>query len=309
MTTPPIPPDIEAFVAHLDTGRLAGNTVKSYRADLLHLAQWYSQTYGEAFSAASLTPSVIREYVSYLRTAKGARPATINRRLSAIRKFSTWAIDQEKLPAAASPAAGIASVKTGRHGPKGLSQDEYRRLLHATERFGTPRDVAILELLRHTGIRVGELVALRLGDVVIRERSGMLTVRDGKGGVFNEIPLNQPARRALTRHIKEGTRTEGVDRDDRATPLFLGTRGAGTGTALTPRAVQKLIRKYAYHAKLEGVTPHRLRHTFSRRFLDGSGDLVMLNRLLGHRRLETTAIYTQPTLEEMAEALERSGEG
>jgi integrase/recombinase XerC len=89
----------------------------------------------------------------------------------------------------------------------------------------------------------------------------------------------------------------------------VGTRGAGTATALTPHAVQKLIRKYAYHAKLEGVTPHRLRHTFSRRFLEESGDLVMLNRLLGHRRLETTAIYTQPTLEEMAEALERQGEG
>ena len=99
------------------------------------------------------------------------------------------------------------------------------------------------------------------------------------------------------------------DRAEQATPLFLGTRGAGKGTALTPRAVQKLVAKYSYHAKLEGVTPHRLRHTFSRRFLEDSGDLVMLNRLLGHRRLETTAIYTQPTLEEMAEALERSGEG
>ncbi len=72
-----------------------------------------------------------------------------------------------------------------------------------TERFGTPRDVAILELLRHSGIRVGELVALRRGDVVINERSGMLTVRDGKGGVFNEIPLNKPARRALDTYIKE----------------------------------------------------------------------------------------------------------
>ena len=137
----------------------------------------------------------------------------------------------------------------------------------------------------------------------------MLTVRDGKGGVFNEIPLNQPARRALDTYIKERPRLTESDREEQSTPLFLGTRGAGKGTALTPRAVQKLITKYAYHAKLEGVTPHRLRHTFSRRFLEDSGDLVMLNRLLGHRRLETTAIYTQPTLDEMAEALERSGKG
>ena len=193
-------------------------------------------------------------------------------------------MDQEKLPAAASPVAGITSIKQGRHDPKGLSQDEYRRLLHAAERFGTTRDVAILELLRHTGIRVGELVALQLGDVVIRERSGLLTVRDGKGGVFNEIPLNSQARRALTPYIKKEERRVGADDSgDQRAPLSLGTRGAGKGTALTPRSVQKLIAKYGYHAKLEGVTPHRLRHTFSRRFLEDSGDLVMLNRLLGHR--------------------------
>ena len=309
MITPPTPPDIEAFAADLDDGSLAANTVRNYTADLRHLAQWYSQTYGEPFSAESLTPSVIRGYVSYLRTSKGARPATVNRRLSAIRRFSRWAVEREKLPTAASPVAGISSIKQGRHGPKGLSQDEYRRLLHAAERFGTERDVAIIELLRHTGIRVGELVALRLGDVMVRDRSGILTVRDGKGGVFNEIPLNSQARRALRPYIEEERRVVANDSADRRAPLFLGTRGAGKGTALTPRAVQKLIAKYAYHAKLVGATPHRLRHTFSRRFLDESGDLVMLNRLLGHRRLETTAIYTQPTLEEMAEALERSGEG
>ena len=99
------------------------------------------------------------------------------------------------------------------------------------------------------------------------------------------------------------------DPAEQTTALYLGTRGAGKGTTLTPRAVQKLIAKYACHAKLEGATPHRLRHTFSRRFLEDSGDLVILIRLLGHHRLETTAIYTQSTLDEMVEVLERSGSG
>ena len=143
MITPTTPPDIEAFTAHIDVGSLAANTVRSYQADLRHLSQWCEQTYGNPFSAPSLTPSVIREYVSYLRTSKGARPATVNRWLSAIRRFSRWAMETGKLPQVASPVAGILSVKQGRHGPKGLSQDEYRLLLHAAERFGNPRDVAM----------------------------------------------------------------------------------------------------------------------------------------------------------------------
>ena len=97
----------------------------------------------------------------------------------------------------------------------------------------------------------------------------------------------------------------GSDRAEQRAPLFLETRGADKEIALTLRVLQKLIRKYADDAKIEGITPHRWRLTFSRRYFDKSGDPVIVNPLLGHRRQQTTAIYAQPSLDEMIEAFEQ----
>jgi site-specific recombinase XerD len=149
-------------------------------------------------------------------------------------------------------------------------------------------------VLRHTGIRVGELVALRLADRAIGERKGQLVVRAGMGSKYGVVPLNSDARKAIGDYLAVRPKST----SDR---LFLGRRSDG----LSPRAVEKTVLKYAHLAQLEDVTPHTLRHTFGKQALDASVDLVTVSRLLGHERLETTAIYTTPSAADLERAVEK----
>jgi integrase/recombinase XerC len=190
------------------------------------------------------------------------------------------------------PTAAVKGVQQVPVAPKALAKREVDKLLRQAERSGSKRDLAIVATLRHTGLRVGELTALRLGDVEIGERKGELVVRSGKGGKYRVVPLNLDARRAIAAYRE--VRPQVVDDH-----LFVGQRGTG----LTPRAVEKLVEKYARLAGLPGVSPHVLRHTFGKHALDAGVDLVTVSRLLGHERLETTAIYTTPSASDLETAV------
>ena len=144
------------------------------------------------------------------------------------------------------------------------------------------------------GNRVSELSNLTLSDVETSERKGSLTVRSGKGGKFRVLPLNVDARRAVASYL-EVRPTVSIDR------LFVGQRGEGVSS----RAVELLVSKYARLANLEGVTPHTLRHSFGKHALDAGADLVSVAALLGHERLETTAVYTTPSQRDLARVVEK----
>jgi site-specific recombinase XerD len=162
------------------------------------------------------------------------------------------------------------------------------------ERDGKKRDIAILMLLRHTGLRVGELCALRLADIDISERKGTVTVRSGKGNKYRVVPLNADVRRALGQYVAVRPRVP----DDH---FFLSQKGGGVQS----QAVQRIVEKHARQAGLEDVTPHTLRHSFAKNLLDEGVDLVTVSALLGHERLETTAIYTQPSPRDMERAVQK----
>jgi site-specific recombinase XerD len=178
--------------------------------------------------------------------------------------------------------------------PRALPKKDVDRLIREVERSGNRRDLAVLQTLRHTGIRVGELTALRLADVEISERKGQLVVRFGKGSKYRVVPLNADARKALSDYLA-------VRPKSTSDALFLGRRSEG----LSPRAVEKTVLKYAQHAGLEDVSPHTLRHTFGKQALDAGVDLVTVSRLMGHERLETTAIYTTPSAQDLEKAVEK----
>src|SRR6185436_3608478 len=184
--------------------------------------------------------------------------------------------------------------------PRWLEKREVDRLIRTVERHGNTRDLAIVLTLRHTGIRVSELCSLQLADAEISARKGSLTVRSGKGGKFRVLPLNVDARRAIASYLDVRPTVS----DDH---LFIGQRGQGVSS----RAVELLVTKYARLAGLADVTPHTLSHSFGKHALDAGADLVSVSALLGHQRLETTAIYTTPSqrdLEKVVEKLERDGD-
>ena len=188
---------------------------------------------------------------------------------------------------------GVSQVKAA---PKALNRLELRRLLREVHKAGDKRDIALVEVLANTGLRVGELAKLAFHDLELSERKGKLAVRSGKGAKYREVPLNADARRALHEYLGlwawEGER-----------PLFLGQRG----NALTPSAIWRVVKKYGERAGL-AISPHTLRHTFGTRLVRRKGiHLVTVAAMMGHESLDTTAIYTQPSEEDMTEAVETLG--
>jgi site-specific recombinase XerD len=283
-------PDITAFLAELRRVGMAEKTIATYATDCTMFARWFSDSTGEPFRAASVTPTDILDYKAHLRTVQRRQAATVNRRLAALRKFFLWAQATGRITEV--PTATVKGVPAAPRSPKSLPKRDVDRLIREAQKAGNKRNLAIVHLLRHTGIRVGELCALRLSDIRTSERKGSVLVRSGKGDKDRTVPLNHDVREALEAYLK--VRPEAADDH-----LFLGQRGE----PLQTDGVQLIVRKLARRAGLEKVTPHVLRHSFAKHVLDAGEDLATVSRLLGHERLETTAIYTEPTARDLEEAV------
>src|SRR3954451_8720368 len=289
---------VSRFLQDLERQETSPQTRRAYQLDLFHFAAWFARTVGERFSPEAVTPTDVRDYRSYLINVEQRQPATVNRRLAALRRFFQWA--KAMGLAKELPTEDVKGVASAPRAPHWLEKRDVDRLIRTVERHGNTRDLAIVLTLRHTGIRVSELSSLTLGDVETSERKGSLTVRSGKGSKFRILPLNVDARQIITAYLKVRS-TVSTDR------LFVGQRGQGVGS----RAVELLVTKYGRLAGLEDVTPHTLRHSFGKHALDAGADLVSVSALLGHQRLETTAIYTTPSqrdLEQVVEKLEQDGD-
>src|SRR5215207_3914654 len=280
------------FLQDLERQETSPQTRHAYRLDLLHFASWLARTLGETFTPEAVTPSDVREYRGHLMTVEKRQPATVNRRLAALRRFFQWA--KASGLAKDLPTDNVKGVASSPRAPHWLDKRDIDRLIRTVERHGNTRDLAIVLTLRHTGIRVSELSSLRRSDVETSERKGSLTVRSGKGGQFRVLPLNVDARQAITAYLK-------VRPTVSADHLFIGQRGQG----ISSRAVELLVTKYARLAGLEDVTPHTFRHSFGKHALDAGADLVSVSALLGHQRLETTAIYTTPSQRDLARVVEK----
>jgi len=282
----------------LETLRQQGksdHTIAAYRRALTHFARWSQALYGQAFDPASIIGRDVRDWKTHQQTVEKAAPATINQRLVALSRFLAWCVKQGI--ARENPTQDVNSLHLPQRQPQGLDKRELRRLLRAAHAGGNLRDTAILEVLAGTGLRVGELLALQVGDVEIAERSGKLTVRQGKHGGFREVPLTRDVRHALKAYLDTHP-----DNDNPEAALWVGTRGPLSHRS----AVVRILNKYAYQARIEPVKPHALRHTFATRYLEANpDDLRGLAALLGHANLNTVMIYTEPGIDDLTERMER----
>lgn len=290
-----IPPDIqEKWLSHLRRQGKSPHTIKAYRRGLQHFARWYSGTYDEPVAPAKVMPRDVRDWKAYQQVVEEAAPATVNQRLVALTQFFDWARAQDHCRE--NPAEDVTTIRLDPTQPQALDGTELRRLLRAAR--GHLRDYAMLEFLAGTGLRVGELLALKVGDVEINERSGKVTVRRGKHETYREVPLTLDVRKALTAYLEEAH----PDPDNREAPLWVGRQGR-----LRHRSsVSRMLEKYTIQAGLEPVNPHVLRHTFATRYLNANpDDLRGLARLLGHTSLDTVMRYTEPSMADLTERMER----
>jgi integrase/recombinase XerD len=269
-------PDVEGFLALL-ASRRAPKTVEAYRRDLKALAAWLDGP------VAQVTTEQLEQYLATLR-ADGLAPATIARRVAAIRSF----FRHQTLLGARSdnPAAELELPRRRRTLPRTLSPAEAERLVEAASGT-TPRalrDRALVELLYGAGLRVSEAVGLDKASVDLDAR---LVRCVGKGSKERVVPVGRQAVTALRRYLSRGR----PYLDTRHRPeLFLNAKGGG----LTRAGVFLILRRLAGKAGLEPerVHPHLLRHSFATHLLEGGADLRSVQEMLGHADLATTELYT-----------------
>jgi len=272
----------------------SAHTVKAYRMDLAAFARWFEQTTGRVFEPQAVDPRDITEYRGYL-LRQGSQPTTVNRRLIALRRFFQWA--KQKGHVASSPfevLEGVAVKYQSDTAPKWLNPKEQLALLRAVRASESRRDLAVMQTLLGAGLRVSELAHLKVSDLDLSERSGWLTVREGKGGKSRSIPLDNRTRQALTAYLEER-------QEETSEALFVGQRGV-----IGVRGIDYLVRKYAYQAKLPACTAHTLRHSFAKNLLDAGVPLDQVATLLGHESLDTTRIYTKPSAQDLERAVRKA---
>lgn len=278
---------VDVFVLYLRTERgLLENSVQAYADDLRHYLAFLAQ---RGMTPTDAGTDVIVAYLAWLQ-GKNLAPATISRRLTVVRLFHRFLV-REKL-SDRDPTLHLPSPKQPQTLPQFLSVSEAEQLLEGLKisvlgaQSATPlllRDYAMLELLYATGIRVGELVTLRLDSVNLD--TGFVRVT-GKGGRERLVPLGKAATNALHRYLAEGRPT--LDKGRGSPLLFLSRRGKG----LRRETVIRLVERYTQKLLDRKLSPHKLRHTFATHLLQGGADLRSIQELLGHSRITTTQRYT-----------------
>ena len=264
-----------AEYAELVLGR-SPNTVKGYVADLRGLAG-----YVDTFDAFTL--DALRRWLADAMSAGKSR-ATLARRTAAARAFSTWAYRRGDISTDA--AARLKAPKVNRPLPTVVKGERAGDLVEAgTADDARPaeylRDRAMLELLYATGIRVGELTGLNLGDVDLARGLAQVT---GKGNKQRVVPFGEEAAAAVSEWLEFG-RAE-LAGDTQA--MFVGSRGG----RIDQRQVRRIVERAGQRAGVEHVSPHTLRHTTATHMLEGGADLRVVQEMLGHTSLQTTQIYT-----------------
>lgn len=288
------------YERHLVSERdLTAHTVRAYLGDMASLLD-HAHRLGLA-DPAELDLRTLRSWLAKQQTTGKSR-TTIARRATAARVFTAWLARTGR--AAADPGAALGSPKQHKTLPPVLRADEAESLIRAAAELaddGSPvglRDVAMLELLYATGIRVGELVGLDIDDVDTERRVVRVF---GKGRKERSVPYGAPAGLAVDRWLRLGRpalRVEGA-----GAALFLGARGR----RIDQRVVRDLVhRRIADVPGAPDIGPHGLRHTAATHLLEGGADLRSVQELLGHASLATTQLYTHVTTDRLRRAYQQA---
>jgi integrase/recombinase XerD len=269
---------------------LAANSLAAYRRDLQQLS---AQLGGRDLLAAS--EADLQRY--FAATFAASRASTANRRLATLRRFYRWALREGMIER--DPTLRLVSAKAPPRFPKSLTEEQVEALLAAPDPGSDLglRDRAMLELLYATGLRVTELVGLKLIEVSLAD--GLVRVT-GKGQKERVVPVGEEARLWLERYAGQGR--PALLRGRSADALFVTRQGR----SMSRQMFWKLIRRYALQADIGApLSPHGLRHAFATHLLNHGADLRVVQMLLGHADISTTQIYTHVARERLQALHER----
>ena len=279
-------------------------TVKTACQHIRVFGLWFESQFNEEFQPEKITNYALRLYQRTSLETTRVAPNTWNNRLWALGIFSAW-IEAQYGSSFTDLMNGMELKEQGIRPSKyrSLSEKEIHDVMQMVERnvrgsatvfenTVNVRDQAIITLALNAGLRVAELSALDVSDIIINERSGSVRVRNGKGNKERIVPLNVEARNALA----------GIVGNSSATALFVAARG---GERLTVRSIERTVSDVCASAGIAGATPHWLRFTFAKSLERKGVAVEMIRDLLGHESIETTRRYLRSSFDELQSVVDR----
>ena len=273
---------INGFEDYLKAKDKSINTISCYTRDTKAFIKWY-----EGRTDAGIESVIELDLVEYKKhlQSSGEAVITINRKLASINSFIKYMHQEGIINEAIT--VGIIKDKDKKQF-KGIEDKELWRLRNEIHRSGNQMHICIIEILLQTGIRVSELVNIKLNDMKISERKGSLQVI-GKGNAKRTLPLNKDARKAIEKYLE-------VRQDDGSEFLLIGQRGA-----IKRNAVNLILNKYGERVQIK-ITPHMARHTLGYHLVKKQIEITTIQQILGHESIVTTNLYTRTPEKDMVEA-------
>jgi site-specific recombinase XerD len=281
---------LAAYDRDLRARSMAERTRNAYAVDLGQFVEWAK---GGGLEPGEVRHRDVRRYGAGL-SSDGAAPATVARKLAAIRGLFDFLVRTERV--GQNPADLVSSPKRDQKLPRVLSGEQVRELLERIP-AGTPlelRDRAMLELAYSCGLRCEEIVSLDTASFDFETEQLRVL---GKGSKERLLPVGEPAQRALRRYLDRGRHA--LAADPREAALFLSKSGRRLSNSDVTRRLGLWVREVALAA---GVSPHALRHSFATHLLEGGADLRTIQELLGHASISTTQVYTRVDAARLREA-------
>jgi integrase/recombinase XerC len=284
---------ILTFHAYLQNEKqLSPHTQSNYLRDLQKFQHICLQQQRDNWSL--IDAKFIRQAVAFLHR-QGLNGKSLQRWLSALRSFFQYCIKQSWLTY--NPAEGIAAPKSAKHLPKTLDVDQAAQFVEVKgDDFIAYRDRALLELLYSSGLRLAEIVSVNLTDIDLREAMIIVT---GKGNKTRSVPVGGAAIKAIHEWLEH--------RNNFARPEELALFITQRGSRISHRAVQMRLQQISLEQGMDNpVHPHMLRHSFASHMLESSGDLRLVQEMLGHANIATTQIYTHLDFQHLAKVYDQA---
>ncbi len=292
-----LPEPVQVFMTYLDVEkRSSAATLRSYEKDLEQFESFLQERKKSLINPDKITADLIRGWLARLHGQKLAK-STMSRKLSSLRSFFKYMIKHRFIPA--DPMVGIRNPKQEIRQPRALNVDQAVSIMdsHVGLEPQDKRDLALVEMLYGSGLRVSEAISLDIFDA--DTSSGIVRVT-GKGSKERLSPMSDATCRALNDYLS--VRSElGPDLEEQA--LFVGNRGG----RINRRQVNRILARMAEQAGVYGgVHPHMLRHSFASHMLQSGADMRSVQELLGHEHLSTTQRYTHLNLQQIMNVYDRA---
>ena len=268
---------------------LSKNTVKAYETDIKGFIKWMNKNNKQ--SLLNIKETSVNQYISYLFSLK-LKSSSVNRKISSLKSFYLYLLKKKLIRH--SPFSEVISPKQEKYLPASMSESEVEKLLNSPDASKEieQRDKAMIEMLYATGMRISELVNLKITDIDMN-RSVIKVM--GKGSKERLIPFGESASEALFNYLK-------IRKDSSSKEVFISNRGK----KITRVAFWQRIKVYLLRENLKiSISPHTLRHAFATHLLNRGADLRSVQLLLGHSDLSTTQIYTHIAKQRLGDVLKK----